>query len=58
MSTNTTNTSKVFFTKQQYELLNKLFPEVLHSSTTPEATVREAIGARRVVHSVQQRLHP
>jgi len=51
-----TSNNKVFFTKQQYELLNKMFPEVLHSSTTPEATIREAIGHRKVVHFVLSRV--
>jgi hypothetical protein len=47
---------KIYFTREQFEFLNKMYPEQVGSPTTTEAQFRFNSGARNVVQCVNDRV--
>lgn len=47
---------KVLFSREQYEYLNKIFPELVGNASTTEAAYRIASGQRNVVIAVKERV--
>ncbi len=50
-------TSKVFFTREQYAYLSKLFPEFIGTSATEPLTRVFHAGTRQVVQHIGSRVH-
>ena len=48
--------SKVYFSREQYEWLNKMYPEVVGTPDTSESTYRYNAGTRAVVYLVKSRV--
>lgn len=46
----------VYFSREQYEYLEKLFPEQVHDSTATLSAVMYHNGKRSVVHLVKSRV--
>lgn len=47
---------KVYFSREQYEYLNKMFPEVVPSAEDSQNKVFIQAGMRRVVYFVKERM--
>lgn len=47
---------EVKFTRQQYEYLNRIFPELIGNANTTEAELRVQQGQRRVVQHIKERV--
>lgn len=54
--TNTVPTDKIYFSREQYEYLNKIFPEVLPSPDANTNKVFQSAGTRLVVFHVRDRV--
>lgn len=48
--------AKVYFSREQYEYLNKMYPEFVGTPSTPEEVYRFNAGARAVVYTVKARV--
>jgi hypothetical protein len=52
--TESTQSTKVYFSKEQYAHLNKVFPEMLGTPKSTDAELRHWAGIRQVVQYVRQ----